>query len=244
MSDKKPEKKADKKFDKKGDKKPAPEAATFPYLIVFALLAMIFFLPQLFSRFLELFGFTSTDGNVSEGSSSFFDSATFDSYKRLFVGLVSSAQVIAAFISLLLIMGIIYARFKLNQIKREEKLQKLIKQKQTQKQEAKSVTENKKWNRVLEHVSSTNPSDWRLSVLEADILLADLLDKVNLTGETIGDKLKSATTENFHSLQIAWEAHKIRNLIAHEGSDFNLSQREAKRVIALYEEVFKEFYFI
>jgi hypothetical protein len=49
---------------------------------------------------------------------------------------------------------------------------------------------------------------------------------------------------DFKTLDAAWEAHKIRNAIAHEGSDFVLSQRESKRVIGLYEMVFNEFNYV
>jgi hypothetical protein len=60
-------------------------------------------------------------------------------------------------------------------------------------------------------------------------------------GNTLGDKLKQATRGDFKTLDAAWEAHRVRNQIAHEGSDFILTKHEAKRVIALYETVFEEF---
>ncbi len=63
-------------------------------------------------------------------------------------------------------------------------------------------------------------------------------------GMTIGDKLKTIESSDFTNLDNAWEAHRTRNMIAHEGSDFQLNQNEAKRIIGLYEKVFKEFYFI
>ena len=49
---------------------------------------------------------------------------------------------------------------------------------------------------------------------------------------------------DFKTIDAAWEAHKIRNAIAHEGSDFLLSQRESKRVIELYGLVFKKFKYV
>lgn len=103
---------------------------------------------------------------------------------------------------------------------------------------------NPKWDKVLEHISSQNAGDWRLAILEADILLDELLDALKYRGESIGDKLKKIEASDFSTLALAWEAHKIRNQVAHEGSEFLLSEREAKRVISLYEEVFKEFRFI
>ena len=72
-------------------------------------------------------------------------------------------------------------------------------------------------------------------------MLNELLFFFLLPGNTIGDKLKAIEPSDFLSLNEAWEAHKARNMIAHEGQDFLLNQREARRIISLYEMVFKEF---
>ena len=106
------------------------------------------------------------------------------------------------------------------------------------------VSENPKWERILVHMDSVNENDWRLAIIEADIMLSELLDVMHLGGDTIGDKLKAVEKSDFTTLDQAWEAHKVRNQIAHDGADFHLSQREAKRVIGMYEAVFKEFQFI
>ena len=75
-------------------------------------------------------------------------------------------------------------------------------------------------------------------------MLDEMLDSVGYRGETMGDKLKSVEKSDFLTLDLAWEAHKIRNAIAHEGAEFTIDQREARRVISLYERVFQEFEFI
>ena len=75
-------------------------------------------------------------------------------------------------------------------------------------------------------------------------MLADILEKMGYQGDSIGDKLKSVDKSDFLTLDYAWDAHRIRNQIAHEGSDFQLNEREAKRVIELYKTVFSEFYHI
>lgn len=103
---------------------------------------------------------------------------------------------------------------------------------------------NPKWERVMAHAESANEGDWRLAVLEADIMLSELLDNLSLPGDSIGDKLKVVEKSDFLTLDNAWEAHKIRNQIAHEGGDFLLSQREARRVVELYRTVFEEFQMI
>lgn len=103
---------------------------------------------------------------------------------------------------------------------------------------------NPQWERILNHIDSVSESDWRLAILEADILLGGLLDSMFLPGETMADKLKAVEKSDFTTIDNAWEAHKIRNQVAHEGQTFKLSQHEAKRVIGLYQTVFEEFQII
>lgn len=110
--------------------------------------------------------------------------------------------------------------------------------------DADAPTGNHRWERILELSESLNENDWRLAIIEADIMLAELLEKMQLPGDTIGDKLKLIEKSDFTTLDNAWEGHKIRNVIAHQGTNYMLNQREAKRIITLYQSVFEEFHVI
>jgi hypothetical protein len=101
-----------------------------------------------------------------------------------------------------------------------------------------------RWQKIVKLSESENQSDWRLSIIEADIMLDELLEKLQLPGETMGEKLKAVEPSDFLTIESAWEAHKARNMIAHNGSDFLVNQREVRRIISLYEAVFKEFFII
>jgi len=103
---------------------------------------------------------------------------------------------------------------------------------------------SKRWGKIVEHINSSNPSDWRFAILECDIILDEMLTKMNYHGETLSDKLKAVEKSDFLTIDKAWEAHRVRNDIAHEGSNFEISDSEARRVVSLYEEVFKEFHYI
>ncbi len=107
-----------------------------------------------------------------------------------------------------------------------------------------SETVLSRWKKIIEYTESNQDSNWRLAIIEADIMLGDLLDTLHLPGNTIGEKLKAVERSDFNTLDYAWEAHKARNMIAHEGSNFMLNQRETRRIIGLYEAVLKEFYVI
>jgi hypothetical protein len=103
---------------------------------------------------------------------------------------------------------------------------------------------NERWMKVISLINSINENDWKLAILECDIILGDLLEKMGYMQESISEKLKAIEPSDFTNIESAWEAHKIRNMVAHEGSDFVLNEREAKRVIGLYELVFREFSYI
>lgn len=103
---------------------------------------------------------------------------------------------------------------------------------------------NTKWQHVEKLMSSQNQNDWRQAIIEADIMLDEMLRKMSYDGTSIGDMLKQIERSDFATLDKAWEAHKFRNEIAHTGSDFAFSKDEANRVFRLYRDVFNEFYYI
>ncbi len=110
--------------------------------------------------------------------------------------------------------------------------------------EGEAVSHNPRWVKVLEYLFSMNASDWKLAVIEADSMLEALLEQLGFKGDTVADRLKAASLESFRSLNTAWEVHAVRNRIAHQGSEYPLSQHEAKRVIALYEGIFRQYGYI
>ena len=146
-------------------------------------------------------------------------------------------------LSLVLATLITYSIVRITEIRSEEA--RVLRAHQHKVASAKAgVIRNEKWQRVLAHIASPNPSDWRLAILEADIMLEEGMNMMGYRGETLADKLKSVERSDFFTIDSAWEAHRIRNEIAHAGGDFLLSEREAKRVINLYQQVFEEFRFI
>jgi hypothetical protein len=52
--------------------------------------------------------------------------------------------------------------------------------------------------------------------------------------------LEGAKESGFARIQDAWDAHLIRNQIAHVGSDFPLSQIEGRRVIKMFQNFFED----
>ncbi|MEK7068826.1 MAG: hypothetical protein AAB947_00420 [Patescibacteria group bacterium] len=135
----------------------------------------------------------------------------------------------------------LYCWIRIVQIRRGERLAFLAAQRTVA---AEDISKTQlRWNRVTEQSGSSNPESWRLAILEADIMLNELLDFQGYKGETIADKMKQVDRMKFNSIESAWDAHKVRNRVAHEGG-LTLTPREVRTTIMLYERVFKEFRYI
>lgn len=102
----------------------------------------------------------------------------------------------------------------------------------------KEFEKHPRWAIIEGYMASDQEALWRIGILEADNMLHDILRERGTVGEDLGEMLSNST---FKTVQLAWDAHKIRNRIAHDGVRFVLTEREAKRAYALYESVFREF---
>jgi len=145
-------------------------------------------------------------------------------------------------ITLLFAAGIVYCTMRILQIRRAEWAQH---RKAAHTVEHEDVPATRmRWNRIMEHAQSADEHKWRLAILECDIMLNELLDLQGYKGETIAEKMKQVSRTNFNTIDDAWEAHKVRNKVAHEGTEFHIDERTKNNVINLYQRVFKEFGFI
>ena len=99
---------------------------------------------------------------------------------------------------------------------------------------------NPRWHYILTLIESPNDSDWRVAVIEADSMMEEVLKEKGLSGETVSELLEGAKESGYTHIQDAWDAHSVRNEIAHQGSDFPLSQIEGRRVIKMFQNFFEE----
>lgn len=146
-------------------------------------------------------------------------------------------------LAFMLVAGIIYAFYKYKKV--EERRSDIYWEAHYSALESVDNEErNERWQKVLGYRDSLNESDWRQAIIEADSILGEMLERMRIPGESIGEKLKGIERSDFLSLEEAWEGHKIRNRIAHEGTNFRLSKREVERVVSLYKKIFEEFHYI
>ena len=168
-------------------------------------------------------------------------SSAWEGFKHALTVIWNVYTVIAFILSALFFMGFVYARIRFDQLRKIE--DRLLDEAEAAWAHAYGgkVSEDNRWHDVELHGASENPNDWRLAIIEADIMLEELLEKAGYVGASIGDRLKTANPVSFRTLQDAWDAHKVRNQIAHAGSDFILTRRVALETLVKYERVFREF---
>ena len=171
----------------------------------------------------------------------FFGGQDWDGILTFLGHLWNIYSVLAILLSLLFIVGFVYAKVRYSQLSE-------IEQEALRDAEARWATKygdksskNQRWEAIEKHVSENSPESWRIAIIEADILLEETLNKAGYVGKSLGEKLKTANPISFTTVQDAWEAHKVRNEIAHVGSDFVLTKKNAQETIVRYGRVFKEF---
>lgn len=104
---------------------------------------------------------------------------------------------------------------------------------------AQSTPLGSRWEEIQKHLNSVKEAEWKFAVIEADSLVDSILKTNGYPGDTMGERLKNIEKTQLVSIDDLWEAHKIRNRLAHDPGYF-LRYGEAKRAIQLYEKVLKE----
>lgn len=98
---------------------------------------------------------------------------------------------------------------------------------------------HKKWEELSERIKVGDERSLRLCIIEADNLVDEILIIHGHPGKDMGERLKSIYPAELKYINELWEAHKIRNQIAHD-SDFHLPPDLAKKTINTYHNVLED----
>lgn len=157
-----------------------------------------------------------------------------------FLGTLWTAYVVLAYlVSIIFLALYVYASVKKN-LFFDLQTQALTDEEKLYDEYYRSAPRNDRLADILNHSASENPNDWKLAIIEADIILDGLLQQRGYAGGTLGERLKGLSTNQLSTLDDAWEAHKTRNRIAHDGADFILTKHLATETISRYQRVFAE----
>ncbi len=150
--------------------------------------------------------------------------------------LITQLQTFSAVISIILAVWLAYLIYKLRPFVRQD-LQ-LLQGEITAKEEPMSPY-GARWQEIRSHLHSTNSSEWKFAVVEADKLADDVLKASGLPGESMGDRLMSIEQGQMKNLDGLWRAHKIRNLLVHD-ANFDLRRATALEAIEGFESAIRE----
>lgn len=94
------------------------------------------------------------------------------------------------------------------------------------------------WDNVELLMADEREASWAKAVFEADKLLDYVLMLKRVPGGNLGERLKNGKNL-FSNVQTVWDAHKLRNRLAHE-VDMQLAHHEATRAIQLFKDSLRQ----
>jgi hypothetical protein len=96
----------------------------------------------------------------------------------------------------------------------------------------------KNWKRIIKKLDSGLESEYKLAVIESDIMLEEVLKRIGHIEETIEEKVNATTSTELGNIEEVKRARKVRNDIVYD-PDYSLSLDKAKETLKVYEEAFR-----
>ncbi len=97
----------------------------------------------------------------------------------------------------------------------------------------------KRWGIILERANTPTPDNLRLAVMEGDALVDTFLKRNGYAGDTMADRLSTISSVEIKSLNSLWDAHRLRNILAHTPGA-KVSETEARVALGAFERFLKE----
>lgn len=98
---------------------------------------------------------------------------------------------------------------------------------------------NKRWTQITKRLKSDLEEEYKLSIIEADALLDEVLRKIGYKGETIEERLDKLTTESLSNLNEVKKAHQVESDIVRD-PNYRLTKEQAKKILLVYKKAFEE----
>ncbi len=97
----------------------------------------------------------------------------------------------------------------------------------------------RQWEKAKERVERGTQSEWKLSIMEADDMLDDILVRLGVSGSTIDERLTNAQKDIHLDLNFVKKAHVVRDNVVHD-PDYQLAKEEARDTLDIYEKTFQD----
>ena len=103
----------------------------------------------------------------------------------------------------------------------------------------KDVKLSTNWKEVKEKIQSEDESTRKLAVIEADNVLAKILNEMGYEGDDLEEALEGVGKEIVPNKNNLLEVHKVRRDMVYD-PNYELSEEEAKEMIKTYEETLED----
>ena len=97
----------------------------------------------------------------------------------------------------------------------------------------------KHWTAIVKKANTGRTENLRSAVVEADALTDLFLRQSGYAGETMADRLMQISKDSIKSLDRLWDAHRLRNEIAHTPG-FVVTSKDAEKALLAFRDFLKE----
>lgn len=98
---------------------------------------------------------------------------------------------------------------------------------------------DKDWMKILNRLETNLETEYKLSVIEADLLLDDVLKRMGYEGKNLSDRLERIKQGVFSDIQSVKNADQVYQNLIYDPS-YRLTQEHARRIISVFEKALEE----
>lgn len=98
---------------------------------------------------------------------------------------------------------------------------------------------HKKWKKITDRLASGNPSQYKVAILEADMLINKVLSDMRIPGGNMMERLEFLRPEQIPDREGLKQAHLIRNKIIYE-KDFAIEKEKAAEILNIFEKFIRQ----
>lgn len=96
----------------------------------------------------------------------------------------------------------------------------------------------RQWLTIENSLKRDDLGSYQIAIMNADKLLDQALKERKFSGNTMGERMKSANNA-WRNANYVWGAHKVRNQLAHE-TEYTLTREVALRSLSAYKQALKD----
>ena len=106
--------------------------------------------------------------------------------------------------------------------------------------DVKSGVFQSRWGELMKLIEGENEAGWKAGVLDASLMLDEVLGTIGYAGDTLGQKLENILPEQLENLEKIKKANNVKNEIVNN-KDFSISKEDARELVKIFEDALRFF---